>query len=380
MSLSLRSFSSLVRTAIVTAQANCSERLAFDTGSVGLALIESVSALGVWLQYLLVQILCRTRLATSVGADCDSFVGDFGMIRLPGVKAAGSVTMSCLSYGDLSAVVRPGVTVRTVGAVTFQVVRDPGHPRWSQETRGYVRPAGLASLTLPVEALIEGSGGNVPAGAISLMGTSVAGIDIVTNPRAFTNGADQETDAQLRARFPLWLAAKASASRAAIESAIRETQHNLSYAVFDGQAPGGSARSGYFTVVVDDGSEEVPEQVVRRVHASVEARKALGVAFSVVRPSILHVDVSMRVLVDGGDDPEEAKTLLERAVSEDIAAAGIGDGYPFSRLAYVVFAAVGVSVRSVNDIRMNGGQDDISGRTSQSLFPGEISIHIEQEG
>lgn len=343
-------------------------------------MIESVSALGLWLQYALMQILCRTRLATSVGADCDSFVGDFGMTRLPGVKSLGSVTMTCFSYDNVSAVVRPGVTVRTASALTFQVVIDRTHECWSTDTGGYVRPVGMPSLTVPVEALSEGIQGNVAIGAISLMGTSVAGIDIVTNLKAFANGSDRETDAQLRQRFPLWLASKASASRSAVENSIAETQNNLSYAVFDGQTANGVTRAGYFTVVVDDGSDHVPEQVIQRVYTSVEANKALGVGFTVQRPVILTVDISMTVLIASDGDVEAARVALTRALSADIKAAQIGASYPFSRLSYVAYVGAGVPVLSVTHILLNGRQDDIPAQASQSLFPGTISVQIVQEG
>lgn len=380
MSLSLRSFSTLVQTAVATAQASCTSKFTLATGTPGRALIESVSALGLWLQYILVQILCRTRLATSVGADCDSFVGDFGMTRLPGVRALGSVTMTCFSYGDISAVIRPGVLVRTASATTFQVVIDETHEQWSREAGGYIRPAGMASVIVPVEALVEGVQGNVPVGAISLMGTSVAGIDIVTNPSAFANGSNQETDAQLRARFPLWLAAKASASRAAVENAVSSVQNNLAYAVFDGQAPDGTSRAGYFTVVIDDSSDRVPEPVLRQVYAEVESCKALGVGFTVQRPLILLLDIAMTVHIVRDTDAARVQTDVVAAIDQDIRAARIGGGYAFSRLAYLAYAVAGDVVTTVTQISLAGAQNDVPGQARQSLLPGTISVQIVQEG
>lgn len=380
MSFSLRSFSSLVQTAIVTAQAQCGRTMTLSVGTPGRALIESVAALGLWLQYLLLILLCRTRLATSVGSDCDSFVGDFGMTRLPGVCARGRVTMSCFSYSDISAVIRPGVLVRTVAAVTFQVVVDVDHENWSAKTGGYVRPAGQARITVPVEALTAGISGNVAKGAISLMATSVAGIDVVTNTSALSSGADQETDAQLRERFPLWLSAKASASRAAIKGAVSETQTALDYVVLDGTMADGSARAGYFTVIVDDGSESVPDVVMQRVYAAVEARKALGVGFGVQRATILTVLVSMEVRLSAGSDIEAARTVLIRAIADDISAAHVGAGYPVSRLSYVAYVTSNTGVLSVTRVRLNGAQDDIPAQTGRALRAGTISIEIVQEG
>lgn len=377
MTFSLRSFSSFVSTSVATAQASCSSLLDMGVGTPGRALMEAVAGVALWLQYLIAQVLARTRLSTSVGEDCDSFVNDFGMTRLQGVAATGIVTMKCFSTLQ-SAVIRPGTMVRTVSAVTFGVVADVGHPQWSAGVGGYVRQAGMAAIDVPVQAVVAGRSGNVEAGAISLMGTAVAGIDAVSNDLSFTNGADTENDAQLRLRFPLWLGAKATACRNAIESAIYGVQSNLKTSLMDGVMPDGCVRNGYFTAVVDDGSGNISGNLMEKIYDAIDGQRALGVAFSVQRPLALTVNVGMRVTIAAGVDPQVARTALVRVIQQDVLSTAMGAGYAYSRLSYLAYVAAGVDVLSVNDVLLNGTQSDIGANSGQTLVVGQISLQIIQ--
>ncbi|AOX18313.1 baseplate J/gp47 family protein [Kozakia baliensis] len=379
MTLSLRSFGSTVATAVATAQSSCAQLLDMGVGTPGRALMESVAGVGLWLQFLGLQILCRTRLATCGGVDCDSFVNDFGMTRLAGTSSTGMVTLTSFSPLHQSAVIRPGVTVRTVSAVTFRVMEDRSHPAWSDRATGYVRAAGVASVNVPVQAIVAGVSGNVAMGAISLMGTSVSGIDTVTNASAFGNGSDAETDAELKARFPVWLAAKAAGCRAAIAGSVAGLQTNLTYALMDGETPDGVSRDGFFTAVIDDGSGASSDDLLSRVYSAIDEQRALGVGFAVQRPSVLLVSATMTVTVPENVDLDTARAALIEALRNDIAAGGVGTGYAYSRLAYVAYVAyvvAGVSVLSVTDILLNGAQNDIPANTKQILLPGVISVQI----
>ncbi|MBS1075502.1 baseplate J/gp47 family protein [Gluconobacter sp. Dm-73] len=378
MSLSLRSFSTTVSTAVTTAQASCSQLLDVSIGSPVRALMESVGGVGLWLQYLVLQSLLRTRLSTSTGSDCDSFVYDFGMSRLPGTAATGVVTFTSFLASEQSAVVPPGVIVRTVGGISFAVTQDQTLPTWSASAGGYVRAAGVATLSVPVACQAVGATGNVSVGAICLMGTAVAGLDTVTNGAPFLNGSDQETDSQLRARFPLWLAAKASASRAAVGNAIANVQTDLSYSLRDGLDTAGNARSGYFTAVVNDGSGVPSDQLLSNVYGAIDSVRALGVGFAVQAPQDLTVNVSMDVIVPSSVPIQQAVSAIQSAVSKDIASTTVGDGYPYSRLSYLAYAGAGVTVTSVLNVRLNGGQIDIPANGNQALMVGNIQINVTQ--
>ena len=378
MSLSLRSFATTVSTAVATAQSSCAQLLDASVGSPVRALMEGVGGIGLWLQYLVLQTLLRTRLATSSAEDCDSFVEDFGMTRLPGTASTGMVTMMSFSPSQQSAVIVPGAIVRTVSGLSFSVIKDSNLPVWSDVAGGYVRQTDMQSISVPVQCQVAGSSGNVSVGALCLMGTAISGIDTVTNPAAFLNGADQETDAQLRARFPLWLAAKASASRAAVGNAVAGVQTGLSSSLRDGVAADGTVQTGYFTVVVNDGSGSPSDMLLTQVYEAVDAVRALGVGFAVRPPQTLAVNVIMTVVVPMSVVVQQAATAIENALSLDIAGVVVGAGYAYSRLSYLAYVGAGVTVTSVLDVRLNGEQADIVANGEQALTVGTIQINVLQ--
>ncbi|QDH16778.1 baseplate J/gp47 family protein [Swingsia samuiensis] len=379
MLLPTRSLSSFVTTALRIAQSSCNQLLDISVGSPVRALVESVGSMALWLQHLIIQMLLKARLATSSGVDCDSFVEDFGMVRLPGQASTGAVTMTSFISDQISAVIMPGDIVRTVSGLSFSVVKDTALATWSPDIGGYIRQAGTQSILIPVECQVKGSIGNVDAGAIALMGTSIAGIDVVTNENAFLNGSDQESDIQLRKRFPLWLASRATASEMAVGNAISNVQTGISYFVKEGADPSGALRGGYFTVVVDDGSGVPTDDILARVYKSIDEVRALGVGFSVLRPSILVVDVSMTVVVPFSTSVLSAESSIRNVITEDIRSNGVGNGYAYSRLSYLAYVGARVDVSSVLDVRLNGEQKDIIPNGKQTLIVGSVQINVIQK-
>ena len=94
MRLSLQNFSTLVEGMAASVQGAAASLLDLTVGSVLRAILEANAALALWMQWLIVQTLSATRLATSAGADCDSFGADFGFARLPATAASGVVVVS----------------------------------------------------------------------------------------------------------------------------------------------------------------------------------------------------------------------------------------------------------------------------------------------
>ena len=110
MQLSLQNFSTVVETMAAAVQGAAAQLLDLTVGSVLRAVIEANASVVLWLQWLVVQVLAATRLATSTGADCDSFGADFGFIRLPAVAAAGQVTFARFTP-SVAAFIPVGTTV-----------------------------------------------------------------------------------------------------------------------------------------------------------------------------------------------------------------------------------------------------------------------------
>ncbi|MBO1361755.1 baseplate J/gp47 family protein [Acetobacter sacchari] len=376
MSLTLRSFTTTVSTAITAAQGACASLLDMTVGTVGRALMEAVAGVGLWLQYVALQILTRVYLTTSTGSDIDTWVEQFGMTREAGTAATTNVMMTSFSPSGQSATVAVGDTVKTVSGIIFTVTKDTSNSAWSTAAAAYVRAAGTAAITVPVQCTTTGTTGNVAAGAICLLGTAISGIDIVTNVTAVVNGSDGETDAALIARFPNWLAAKATACEAAIESAIAGVQTNLTDAIMDGQAADGTTRAGYFTAVVDDGTGDPSDTLIEDVYTAIDAVRACGVGFATIGPVETVANVSMTVTVPSGTATAAVETTVQTAITSDIDAQSVGAGYAYSRLSVVAWNNATVTPTSITDVLLNGAQADLPASSTGVIRAGTVSITV----
>lgn len=376
MTLQLRSFSTLVSNAVTAAQGACASLLSVGIGTPLRAILESVSAMGLWFQYQLLLVNAKIYLSTSSGTDIDTWVAQFGMSRMAGTAATGSETFTSFTPDQQSATIAVGATVKTISGVIYAVVEDSSNEWWSTTSAAYIRPQGTASITVPVQCQTTGTTGNVDAGAICLLGTSISGIDTCTNAAAFVNGSDGETDSALIARFPLWLAAKATASTAAVENAISGVQTNLTYSIMDGQAADQTYRAGFFTAVVDDGTGDASDALVEEVYTAIDAVRACGVGFSAIRSTELVANVSMTITVPSGTATASVQTAVQTAITSDIDAQTVGAGYSYARLAVVAWNNAGVTPTSISAILLNDAQADIPAKTAQVVRAGTITITV----
>jgi Uncharacterized homolog of phage Mu protein gp47 len=228
MQLSLQNFTAMVEQMAAAVQGAATQVLDLTVGSVLRAILEANASLGLWLQWLIVEVLQTTRLATSSGSDCDSFGADFGFVRLPASTAAGIVTFGRFAP-VLAAFIPVGTTVMTSdGTQSFAVTADAANPAYGPAPPGYNLAAGIGSIDLPVAALVAGAAGDVLGGTIGLLTSAIPGIDTVTNAAPTSGGLDAESDAAFKARFGNYLASLARATPGAIEAAIAGVQQGLS--------------------------------------------------------------------------------------------------------------------------------------------------------
>lgn len=136
------------------------------------------------------------------GSDLNAFLGLFKFGRLSGSAATGLVTFSRGVPSPFNIV----IPVNTqVSASLAQVSPEGAAPSTVtfRTTLSVTLVAGQTSVDAPVEAIIPGTVGNVPADSITQFAnlTSVLGITSVTNQLAFKNGSDRESDPEVKIRF-----------------------------------------------------------------------------------------------------------------------------------------------------------------------------------
>lgn len=385
MILSLLNFAAMTQLACAAAQKSCSRLLNLTVGSVTRAILEASASVGLWMQFLIVQVYRGTRLSTSSGSDVDTFVQDFTLTRLSATAASGTITLSRFSSA-MAALVVPyfkadgsvnvsGAQVLTADRTqSFGVIADTSHPLWSVQMGGFLVPIGTSLVTLSARALVAGTGGNVLAGSISLLGSAIPGIDLVTNTTVFSNGEDAEADAALKSRFAVYVATRSRATKGAIENAIASAQQGLTYAVIENTLPTGLPEFGFFTVTVDDGTGTPPQSLLQAVYASVDAVRPIGSIFTVQPPAVIVAVVNMTISAAAGYSKPVLQAQVADVIETYVNNLGIGAALSYTRLSALAFSVTGVE--NVSNVILNNGTRDIGGGPTQVVKATGASVVI----
>jgi uncharacterized phage protein gp47/JayE len=358
MQLSLQNFSSLMEGMAASVQGAASSLVDLTVGSVLRAILEANAAVALWLQWLIVEVLSATRLATSSGADCDSFGADFGFTRLPAVASSGEVTFSRFSAAS-TALVPVGASVATAGNTqSFVVVADTSNAAYNAASDGYVITAGVSNVNATVVASVSGAAGNVLPGMISLLSSAIPGIDTVTNASALTGGVNAEGDAAFKARFSNYLASLSRATNISIGSAIEAIQQGLSYSITENQDQTGAVLMGHFVVTVDDGTGAPPATLLQTVQQTVDAIRPVGTSFAVQGPIVVSANISVTLVTATGTNHAIATTAVAGAWATYIATLPIGMTLSYTKLAQLAYEASS-SIVNLSDLALNGGTADL---------------------
>lgn len=373
MTLRVLSFRAMVRMQAQAMQGASARVLNFSVGSTARAWIEASAGIGLWVQWQVLEVLKRTRAATSRGRHLDSWMADYSLARLPAVAATGQVVLSRTAAGQAS-FVPEGAAVKTAdGAKLFVVMADAAHAAWDAAARGYaVAPATLA-ITVPVQSAAPGAAGNVAAGTISLLTTPLAGLDVATNPAGFANGTDAESDAALRERFRDYLASLSKATAGAIAFAVRSVQQGLTLALAENMDTAGQYRPGHFVVTVDDGTGTPSADLIERVQAAVDEVRGFTITFAVRPPVVLPATISMVLTMAPGADKQVAIGRVGTAVTAYVQGLPIGTALSYGRLFAVAYDA-DPGITGVGSLMLNGGAANLGGGPSDVVRLASLAV------
>ncbi len=358
MNLSLKGFSQLVEDMGAALQSSATKLVDISVGSVTRALFEANASVVLWLQWLILRVLQTTRAATATGSDLDSWMLDFGLIRLPATASTGVVTFSRF-VSNLPATVVPGTLVKTTdGSTSFQVVADSTISIWQPGLGAYVIPAGVLSADLPVLCTTGGATGNVLASTVTLVAASLSGIDEVNNANPFGNGSDAEPDAALRKRFQTYLDSRSRATLMAVQDAIANVRQGLEFVIDENTGAVRQPQTGNFLVTLDDGSGYPAADLISAVASAVDAVRPIGTTFSVVPPTVVVIDVSLTATFTVPATTEQVVANIQNAVANYLNSLGIGRMASVTRVAQAAYL-VSDSIDNITGVQLNGGSVDI---------------------
>jgi len=226
-----------------------------------------------------------------------------GIIRKPATKANDSVTITGA----------PGSTLYVGDLVASDLVNFVIQEEITIEASGQV--------TVLVECEQEGNIGNVPAGAIKYFPVTLAGITSVTNPEAFTNGYEAESDADLLQRYY---------ERIQTPTTSGNRQHYLNWAkevigVGDAKVfPLWSGDNTVKVVIIDSNKQPAGQELVDDVQNYIDpgitglgdGEAPIGAFCTVVSAAGKIISVSFTGVLAPGYTPETAAPLVEAKLIE----------------------------------------------------------------
>lgn len=382
-SLPTQSFSMIVQNVVAGFQGRASKLINFAIGATLRAIAEAFAGVMMWFQALVLKLLLAIRLSTSSGQDVDTFTADFmptigisngvASPRLGAQASSGQVTFARFTAGPSTCFIpaasgvnngvianagpNPAATVQsTDGTQNFVVTADATNTAYSPALGGYVLPASVASVSVPVLNLVPGAAGNVAAGAITVITSSITGIDTVVNTAAFTNGADQESDGSLKSRFSAYILGLSRGDFYGLQSSIKGTAITVQWTLTEFYNFDGSWRLGYYFVVADDGSGNPSESFLGVILAAAQAVRPLAIQCQVFGPTIVTANVTMEIETAQGYDHNSVVAAVTAAVTANINGLGLGNSLPYSILSAWAYQVPGVT--KVSGVLLNGQSGD----------------------
>ena len=166
-------------------------------------------------------------------------------------------------------------------------------------------PANSMSATVPVYCTVTGTIGNIPAGFINRIKTTVSNISVVTNQYALSTGQDEESDANLRSRFRRFILALGRATVKSIDYGTRSVENVTGVYVYE--------EPGMITVYAHDAngnlSDDLKNSILKTLDGDgtmnqgiMDDYKPAGVPLQVLAIDKNNVDLIVSVTVNNIDN------------------------------------------------------------------------------
>jgi uncharacterized phage protein gp47/JayE len=342
-------------------------------GSTAFAFAQAMSAMGISLQQLMVHVANITRLATSYGADVDSYVGDFGMKRLPAITTQGQVFATRTISGSTLIVPVTGAVCQTsINQIQFQLIGDSSQPNYNTSDNSYIYGPNDTSISMTAQAITNPLTLGIAANTLTQIVSGFVGVNSITNPLPFTNGMPAESDIQLKIRFVEFIGSLAQATETAIEYAINTVQQGLTFKLIETLTFGGAPYPGGFTVVVDDGTGNISSALLAAITTAILPVRAAGIVFQVFAPTNVPINVNCAVAALPGYSQSALEAQVESNIAAFINTLGVGVNCGIVNVGAIIQNTPGVMEYS--GLTLNGGTTDIDIALTQLARAGSITV------
>lgn len=371
MPLSLQTFTQLVNNQVSAVLAQSTSLVDFSDGSIAKALLEANAGQALWLQGLIVGLLASTRLTTSNGVQVDTFVGDFGLTRKAATPSVGQVTFSRATPSVLGIIKVGQLVLAPSGNIIFKVEEDDTNPYFNPLTFQYTIPISISSTTVPVQSTTNGLITNQLANGINTLQSIFIGIDFVTNADPTIGGEDQESDAALKIRFIQYLNGLSKATKQAIAATILSVPGVFRYNLVENvDTDYVTTRLGFFTAIIDDGTGVPTIDLIGSVHTAVDLVRGLTIAFQVVAPTIVYIDITAHIFT-------QSPPIIPNDIIENEVKAALNNYFnslpvappvvSYTKLIEIMYDS-DPTITNITGYTLNGGTSDLTPATPAIVY------------
>ncbi|MCK5607598.1 baseplate J/gp47 family protein [Candidatus Pacearchaeota archaeon] len=302
----------------------------------------------------------------------------FGFVANLALKASGSVTFTADIAPGSDIAIPKGTQVATVKTAT-------------DEERVYETMADATLLTgqtvvnVLVSCTVTGIFGNTGVSTVTVMKSTIPGIDSVSNAASFANGHEKETEEERRARFVSYIGALSRGTDVAIEfgaktAALYDANGELTEQVK--QAEEVFVTNGLISCYIYNGTGGTTAALVTEAQKvingykeatgeKIEGYKSAGDVCIVYAAAEVAQAITASIVTLSGYDTDVIETKAEEVTDVYINSLGIGHEFVWSEL---VERLMGIS--GVYKVAMTVPASDVAANFNEVIVKGTVSITV----
>lgn len=198
-----------------------------------------------------------------------------------------------------------------------------------ESTMEVTAPYEAYSIMIPVQCKTNGTLGNVPAGAITTIITTNPIIESVTNPVTFTDGIDDETQAERKKRFQTY-----------IKTLARGTADAITYGALEVEGVAGAIVDdryiGYVKLYVHDSDGELPAELKAAVLSNVNDYRAAGIEVEVLNVIKKLVDLTLTIVISNDYSEETYYAMLQTLITTTLNDYSVSESFYMADLIHAI--------------------------------------------
>lgn len=251
------------------------------------------------------------------------------------------------------------------------IVGTPSGLLYTTTAAGAILSGNTSSSAIPITANEAGLDYDAQINTITVLNSSIPGVNSVTNNTATAGGRDKETNSQYFARFTNFILGLQGSNRFGIFTAAVSVS-TIQSAYVDNHFPPELGLYN-FTVYVDDGSGNVPQAKLDEVYLEIYGNDTSayqgwasgGINFRVLTAGLIPVNIVYTAQIDPNvSTSSEIKLLIEAAINNYINSLWVGSDVLESEVIRILKGINGVVDIPSALLTLNGG-DNITITPSQ---------------